>query len=86
MPSFVAPAVSSAVASSTSAQPASLVGRSTRVSSNRTAPPMPPAGLIGAYGTTCFWPLSATAANHAPRFGRRRNARIAGFSPFDQFA
>lgn len=47
---------------------------------------MPPAGLIGAYGTTCFWPLSATAANHAPRFGRRRNARIAGFSPFDQFA
>lgn len=56
-------------------------GRTTSVSSNSTRPRVVPARFSGVHWRTCFWPLSAIAANHAPRFGPRRNARIAGFSP-----
>lgn len=51
----------------------------THCSSNCTRP-RDPAGLIGAYGTTCFCPLSAIAANHCATCRRRSHARIAGLS------
>lgn len=53
----------------------------TTSSSNWMRPRFVPAGLIGAYGTTCFWPESAIAANHSPRFSRRSHARISGLFP-----
>jgi len=70
--------------SSTSIQPAGS-GSSTTVSSKRTRP-RAPTPLIGAQGSTCFWPESAIAANQIPRFCRRRKARIAGFWPLLAFA
>jgi hypothetical protein len=76
--SLLAPAVRSAARSSTITHPASS-GSGTSVSSNITRPR--PVRFTGAHGITCFCPLSAMAANHGPRFGPRRNARIAGFSP-----
>lgn len=85
-PSFVPPAVRSADASSTMRHPSSVSGSSTGVSSIMTEPPRPLLVLIGVYGATFFWPLSAIAAHHTPRFGRRRKARICGFSPLLQFA
>lgn len=66
--------------------PSSVSGSSTGVSSIMTEPPRPLLVLIGVYGATFFWPLSAIAAHHTPRFGRRRKARICGFSPLLQFA
>lgn len=56
-------------------------GSTTGVSSNSTRPTRAPAGFTGVHGSTCFWPLSAMAANQRPRFSRRRNSRITGFSP-----
>lgn len=70
--------------SCTSAKP-SASGRSTMVSSKSTVPG-DPGRLSGARGMTCFCPLSATAANQAPRFSRRRKASVSGFCPLLAFA
>jgi len=77
---FVAPAVSSCAASSMIDHPSSS-GSVTVRSSNCTRPRRPGA-LIGAYGTTCFWPESAIAANHEAECAWRRKSSTTGFSPF----
>jgi len=89
--SFVAPAVSSAASSSTADHPSGVRGRSKYCSSNSVR--CVPRPLSGTYGTTCFCPDSARAANHrrgAVRTStaaaveiRRSHARMAGLSPFD---
>lgn len=58
----------------------SALGSATMVSSNKTRP-REPGGLTGAHGTTCFWPLSATAANHTPWCGPRNQSRMTGLCP-----
>ena len=78
--SLVAPTVRKVAVSSTNRQPSDVRGSVMSVSS-KSARPVEPPGLIGAHGTTCFCPESATAATQSPVCGRRRNARIAGFSP-----
>lgn len=42
-----------------------------------------PRPFVGTYGTTCFCPVSASAANHGDACVRRSHARIAGLSPFE---
>lgn len=80
---FVAPAVSSAAISVTRSKPGPS-GSSTKLSSKSTTPG-DPGRFTGAQGNTCFWPESAMAPNQVPRFSRRRNARITGFSPLLAF-
>lgn len=70
----MAPAVSNAAVVVVTAS-SSLV-HATVSSSNCTRPTAE--RLSGAYGTACFCPLSAMAANHGACFGARSHARIAG--------